>query len=113
MVCRVRKKDDDLRAGVGAQRGTGMHKEWIKAQGGTEPPPDNDDSVPPSPAVQEPIPDGEGRRRESVVDHAPNHAQKSSASLASTNSSFLVKHFPKRVFILKSLTTVSREVGFR
>ncbi|TFK34776.1 hypothetical protein BDQ12DRAFT_338185 [Crucibulum laeve] len=30
LVCRVRRKDDDLKAGVGGQRGMGMHTRWIK-----------------------------------------------------------------------------------
>lgn len=126
MVCRIRRKDDDLKAGVGAQRGTGMHREWIKAQGGGAPepklpspvntnlaPPASDATTgsaksqePSSPAVLEPPPEGEGRRRESII-NAINAQHKSSASMASTNSSFLVRNFPKRFFILKSLTTVS------
>ncbi|KAH7101280.1 YT521-B-like domain-containing protein [Auriculariales sp. MPI-PUGE-AT-0066] len=32
LVCRIRKKDDDLRAGVGAQRGTGIHTRWVREQ---------------------------------------------------------------------------------
>lgn len=153
MVCRVRRKDDDLRAGVGAQRGTGMHREWVKAQqaglsrvvdmtspsdasstGGVGlaisvdgarddtaslPITSPASSVPPSPAILEHPPEGEGRRRDSVVaalekdqlDAAaaepPKH--RSSHSYASTNSSFLAKHFPKRIFILKSATTAELE----
>ncbi|KAE8214377.1 hypothetical protein CF327_g2208 [Tilletia walkeri] len=30
MICRVRKKDDEERAGVAGQRGRGMHVEWVK-----------------------------------------------------------------------------------
>ncbi|KAJ7738379.1 YT521-B-like domain-containing protein [Mycena metata] len=30
LVCRVRRKDDDLRAGVGGQRGMGMHRGWVR-----------------------------------------------------------------------------------
>ena len=122
MVCRVRRKDDDLRAGVGAQRGTGMHREWVKDQERQGGPPTvqipspaievsdsslsatstaSASSVPPSPAILEHPPEGEGRRRESV-----GATHKSSASFASTNSSFLTKHFPRRVFILKSMTNV-------
>jgi hypothetical protein len=119
MVCRIRKKDDDLRAGVGAQRGTGMHREWIKGRDDQLPAPlptkltpDNSGvsstrSVePPSPAVLEQPPEGEGRRRESIME-AVAARDASITSMASTNSSFLVRHFPKRFFILKSLTTVS------
>ncbi|KAG6816406.1 hypothetical protein H0H87_006210 [Tephrocybe sp. NHM501043] len=32
LVCRVRKRDDDLKAGVGGQRGIGLHMRWIKEQ---------------------------------------------------------------------------------
>ncbi len=32
LVCRVRGEDDDLRAGVGGQRGMGMHIRWVKEQ---------------------------------------------------------------------------------
>ena len=143
MVCRIRRKDDDLRAGVGAQRGTGMHRTWIKEQEEkkkAEGPPTNvplpqpievqkaSDTLasapqsassmePPSPAIFEHPPEGEGRRRDSIVQ--ANDAQaaltkhRSSASYASTNSSFLAKHFPKRYFILKSLTTVELEESYR
>lgn len=121
MVCRIRKKDDDLRAGVGAQRGTGMHREWIKGRDEQNPPPPSINKLtpdhsgmssgrsvePPSPAALEPPPDGEGRRRESIAE-AVAARNASTTSMASTNSSFLVRHFPKRFFILKSLTTVSR-----
>jgi hypothetical protein len=149
MVCRVRLRDDDLKSGVGAQRGTGMHREWVKAQeqlreqaGGagaqevgsasataTVPPPLDLDtaagnslvpmespdatsigvasSIPPSPAVLEHPPEGEGRRRDSIVNAAAEARHRSTNSYASTNSSFLVRHFPRRFFILKSATTVS------
>ncbi|KAK0528657.1 hypothetical protein OC835_004578 [Tilletia horrida] len=30
MICRIRKKDDEERAGVAGQRGRGMHVEWVK-----------------------------------------------------------------------------------
>lgn len=32
LVCRVRRKDDDLRAGVGGQRGMGVHGRWVEEQ---------------------------------------------------------------------------------
>jgi hypothetical protein len=56
-----------------------------------------------------PAPEGEGRRRESIkgADH------KSKSSYASTNSSFLVRHFPRRVFILKSITVAELEDSVR
>ncbi|WWD05329.1 hypothetical protein V865_003402 [Kwoniella europaea PYCC6329] len=116
MLCRVRRKDDDLRSGVGAQRGTGMHRGWVKDQEPKLPRQTSNasvssaNSVPPSPAALEHPPEGEGRRRDSIIKegNALNKHQ-SSGSFASTNSSFLARHFPKRVFILKSLTTAELE----
>ncbi|OCF39336.1 hypothetical protein I317_06871 [Kwoniella heveanensis CBS 569] len=122
MLCRVRRKDDDLRSGVGAQRGTGMHRDWVKEQAKTLPRQQSEksigststNSVPPSPAILEHPPEGEGRRRDSIVkdDHDNDHrvdrivgTHKSSGSFASTNSSFLARYFPRRYFILKSMTT--------
>ena len=32
LVCRVRKRDKDLKAGVGAQRGVGIHTAWVQQQ---------------------------------------------------------------------------------
>ncbi|KIL66781.1 hypothetical protein M378DRAFT_74540 [Amanita muscaria Koide BX008] len=107
LLCRVRKKDDDLRTGVGAQRGTGMHTKWVKEQrakklttvvtdagdaGSTSPPV----RVKPSHSLSSS--DGEDRRRKKL-----EHSS-SSGSYTSTTSSFLARHFPRRYFILKSLT---------
>nr|XP_018262113.1 uncharacterized protein I303_05128 [Kwoniella dejecticola CBS 10117]OBR84271.1 hypothetical protein I303_05128 [Kwoniella dejecticola CBS 10117] len=117
MLCRIRRKDDDLRSGVGAQRGTGMHRDWVKEQEVKLPRQTSTasvssaNSVPPSPAILEHPPEGEGRRRESIIKEGrePIKHHQSSGSFASTNSSFLARHFPKRIFILKSLTTAELE----
>ncbi|GMK53986.1 hypothetical protein CspeluHIS016_0105720 [Cutaneotrichosporon spelunceum] len=95
MVCRVRHKDDDLRAGVGAQRGVGMHRAWVEQQKQA-----NNKLSPKAQNLE--LPDHSHSQSSSS-----NH--QSSASLASTNSSFLVHHFPKRFFILKSLTITDLE----
>ncbi|WWC62833.1 uncharacterized protein I303_105431 [Kwoniella dejecticola CBS 10117] len=113
----IRRKDDDLRSGVGAQRGTGMHRDWVKEQEVKLPRQTSTasvssaNSVPPSPAILEHPPEGEGRRRESIIKEGrePIKHHQSSGSFASTNSSFLARHFPKRIFILKSLTTAELE----
>ncbi|CAK5270622.1 unnamed protein product [Mycena citricolor] len=34
LVCRVRNEEDNLRAGVGGQRGMGLHRQWIEEQRG-------------------------------------------------------------------------------
>ncbi|BEJ04844.1 hypothetical protein CcaverHIS641_0206610 [Cutaneotrichosporon cavernicola] len=95
MVCRVRHKDDDLRAGVGAQRGVGMHRAWVEQHKQLD--------MKQSPKSQNlQLPDNPNSQSSSS-----NH--RSSASFASTNSSFLVHHFPKRYFILKSLSITDLE----
>ncbi|KAF9046303.1 YT521-B-like domain-containing protein, partial [Panaeolus papilionaceus] len=78
MVCRVRKKDDDLKAGVGGQRGMGMHTRWVKQQ--------------------------KEKGRDDEDGHPPEKQSSGSGSFTSSNSSFLVRYFPKRYFILKSLS---------
>jgi len=95
-----------------------MHRDWIKKQQSTaaEPTPETPTNeaplseTPTSPAVVEPPPPGEGRRRESVVDDTTH---RSTESYASTNSSFLTRHFPLRAFILKSATVEELEESVR
>lgn len=119
--------DDDLKAGVGGQRGAGIHVKYVQdllAQYKIDlPEPSTDEAqvatpdqenLPVSPAASEYPPEGDGRRRSSVA--APmitpaayaawHRSQSGTHSFASTNSSFLGRHFPKRYFILKSLTQV-------
>ena len=121
LVCRVRRKDDDLMAGVGSQRGTGMHTRWVKDQkqkAQEKMKQDQSDlsvsdhcSTSPS-SISEQL--GYGISNISVSGDNSEveqniHAKHSSTSdsYSSSNSSFLARHFPKRYFILKSLTQVS------
>lgn len=90
LVCRIRKRTDDLKAGVGAQRGNGMHVRWIKEQktrgsGGGYSAGLSDDDV---------------GQRSSTSCSSP------SDSFASTDSDVLSRYFPQRYFILKSLSQV-------
>ncbi len=144
LVCRVRKTDDDLRAGVGGQRGAGLHTRFVKEQkekarleklekekddlkidmeavksgpkiSMTDPSPSTGGFLPTSPSVLRSPPEGEGRRRESVTDlpggitpaafaaWAHDRSLSGTHSYASTSSSLLARHFPKRYFIMKSL----------
>ncbi|CAE6410115.1 unnamed protein product [Rhizoctonia solani] len=132
LVCRVRRKDDDLRAGVGGQRGMGMHTRWVLEQdrrvdtaSGADGVKDKEATVddpatspstylgatsssgssPPIPAPVDDVqnlpadllgrPHAGGPRDYSAAHHSGS---------GSTNSSFLTRNFPKRYFILKSLT---------
>ncbi|KAJ7214105.1 YT521-B-like domain-containing protein [Mycena pura] len=121
LVCRVRRKDDDLRAGVGAQRGMGMHMRWVKANSKAQrradsasPPSVSDPgtpssssdaahSLPPSVSALS-LGSSDDEARPPRPPPRPQAGSSSSDSLASTNSSFLRLHFPQRFFILKSLT---------
>jgi hypothetical protein len=107
LVCRVRKVDDDLKAGVGGQRGVGMHIKWVrekeKNRTKTTDPSDQSDLDDSSSSIT-----GPSLSMSSDDSHhrpvAKGRHSGSSGSYASTNSSLLVRHFPKRYFILKSLS---------
>jgi hypothetical protein len=129
LVCRVRRQDDDLRAGVGGQRGMGMHTRWVKAKEKAARERGGDDSAsssastsdPGTPSSNEPSlaalsihsSDDDHRHRGAVSrerpqlrPHQAGGGSNSSGSYTSTNSSLLREHFPQRFFILKSLTRV-------
>ncbi|KAJ6527733.1 YT521-B-like domain-containing protein, partial [Mycena capillaripes] len=78
LLCRKRRKEDELHAGVGGQRGRGMHTRAVKLK------------------------QKAGQNVEQDQDFASSAS--ASGSHASTNSSLLRQHFPQRYFILKSLT---------
>ena len=85
LVCRVWRREDDLMAGVGGQRGSSMHIKWIKEQ------------------------KAKGRydsRWSREADVSTHLSRSRSVSNTSTNSDILTGFFPKRYFILKSLTQV-------
>ena len=122
LVCRVRRLDDDLTAGVGGQRGMGMHTKWIREQKGRHPamdtgiePPDlslSSSAARLSERMTSATSMGSmsSSENEGGKQRPPTHVKHSSSSgsYTSTNSSFLATHFPIRYFILKSLT----QVGF-
>ena len=103
LVCRVRRRTDDLKAGVGVQRGRGMHVKWIKEQremvAGEEADLAGLDEARgglPSPLSTSDDDDQGGS----------SSPCSSIGSLASTDSGILTRYFPQRYFILKSLTQV-------
>ncbi|CDO77163.1 hypothetical protein BN946_scf184657.g38 [Trametes cinnabarina] len=117
LVCRVRAREDDLKAGVGGQRGVGIHVRWVRDKKEREreaarrrSTSSSEHVTTPSSSPRDPAhmigslshssddEGGHGRRRK------PEPHSSSSGSYASTNSSILTAYFPKRYFILKSLT---------
>jgi hypothetical protein len=138
LVCRVRKRDEDLKAGVGAQRGVGMHTTWVQQQKQKSKcqcpfirlyvirylmrvvsPVTHGDPVhtslpsTPAPTPSGPTPPSPSQRANTspVAAHPDNSS--GSVSYTSTNSSFLATYFPQRYFILKSLTLVRPSFGTR
>ncbi|KAG6877695.1 hypothetical protein C0993_005020 [Termitomyces sp. T159_Od127] len=108
LVCRIRKTDDDLKAGVGGQRGLGMHIRWAKQRKGKDVLQTEVSSVA-NEASSPSLPDKSSLSISSDDDsgvHNRPQSLTSSSSYASTNSSLLTRFFPQRYFILKSLTHV-------
>ncbi|CAE6519954.1 unnamed protein product [Rhizoctonia solani] len=141
LVCRVRRKDDDLRAGVGGQRGTGMHARWVQEQerrigdaaaSGTDTGKDKDVAVDdpatsPSTYLGAASSSGSSPPVPALVDDAhklpadlvgkphagdpKDYPTAHHSGSGSTNSSFLARNFPKRYFILKSLTEFDLKIS--
>jgi hypothetical protein len=138
LVCRVRGQEDDLKAGVGGQRGMGIHLKWIREQRAKEKQQARDAAAWKSPGASssefsmattptsEPgdtpsvmmrslsLNSADGGGTESTTGKLrkkPSGHSNSSGSFASTNSSLLAQYFPKRYFILKSLSQVSAHLS--
>lgn len=97
LVCRVRKKEDDAKTGVGAQRGKGIHQQWAADQ---EKRRQAEDGA--ALAGEEPGTDSrEGDESRPAIRQKSSASTTHSNSTSSTTSSFLTRTFPKRYFILK------------
>ncbi|KAG6376851.1 hypothetical protein JVT61DRAFT_877 [Boletus reticuloceps] len=95
LVCRARRKVDDLRAGVGAQRGMGIHARYVKnvlQEGGK------------SLTVGEETAGGQSDPSDLPPSASKDDETPSRILRKVQITSFLARHFPKRFFILKSLT---------
>ena len=95
LVCRVRKRDEDAKSGVGAQRTGGMHRDFVREK-------EREKREAQKRAAEETEEgngeaDGEGK----TAHRYSTGSTARSISTASTTSSFLTKHFEKRYFILK------------
>lgn len=112
LLCRVRRRDDDLKAGVGGQRGMGIHTRWVEEQeakvdgSGITTSSVSDTAARASAEQLDPIMGAMSLSSDDDEPSDPPTKQSSSGSYASTSSSLLRRHFPKRYFILKSLTQV-------
>lgn len=106
LVCRVRRRDDDTRSGVGAQRIGGMHRAYVAAKEREQQIRDEYDvsSTRAESNVRTEGGDDEGDDSGAPKRPGPTTQQERlSHSTSSTSSGFLSKHFSKRYFVLKSL----------
>ncbi|ORY84676.1 YT521-B-like domain-domain-containing protein [Leucosporidium creatinivorum] len=88
LVCRVRMREDDAKSGVGAQRGGGLHKAYVKAL------------------------QAEKAALEGLASRTRSPSP-SGSSTSSTTSDLFAEHFPKRYFILKAHDVFSLEESIR
>ncbi|KJA19620.1 hypothetical protein HYPSUDRAFT_860954 [Hypholoma sublateritium FD-334 SS-4] len=117
LVCRARKTDDELKAGVGYQRGMGMHTRWVReklAEGVLPQKPQS--AAPDEPSSPEGASASLAGPQSDVSPSSDNDDGKGrnpphSNSTTSTNSSFLAYHFPIRYFILKSLSQADLDIS--
>lgn len=106
------RRTDDLRAGVGGQRGQGIHSKWVrdhKEQLRQSQDAERDPSHSPEEVATKL--QGLGLSGDDESPTAPGGPKRSTtgtehSSSGSTTSSMLVRYFPQRYFILKSLTQV-------
>ena len=118
LLCRIRKPEDNIKSGVGAQRIGGLHRSWIKRSDPAHshahhpkhrhtlpaPAADHAAKLPPSrennhhhQQHSNSLNESSNIRTSSTLTAASNQSQ-------STTSSFLTSHFPRRYFILKAYT---------
>lgn len=109
LVCRVRRKAEEIKSGVGGQRGLGLHKKWVEQHvmntnlqlsGGSS------SRASRSAHYQDAL-----ERYASHLSHPPpSAAPKDNAATSpstSTTSTLLATYFPVRYFVLKAMTKVS------
>jgi hypothetical protein len=106
LVCRVRRRDDELRAGVGGQRGMGIHTRWVKAKTEKEKAARDESTSAALESSLSALSINEAPVRPPPHPHIKGSDSSGSQSHASTTSSLLRQHFPQRFFILKSFMQV-------
>lgn len=106
LVCRVRKKEDDNKTGVGAQRGKGMHQNWVREQermgkltGAAEELSNTSAAGAVGGIADSPAIESAAARASAFTSHSASTTN--SVSTSSTTSGFLTRHFPKRYFVVK------------
>ncbi|KAK4055051.1 hypothetical protein OIO90_003392 [Microbotryomycetes sp. JL221] len=108
LVCRLRMREDDAKSGVGAQRGAGLHKSYIRERQ------QNPQQPAQSTQQMQSEPTAGISSSDSLHGILPRRVgSPSSESTASTNSSFFEEHFPRRFFIMKAHSVYDLEQSLR
>lgn len=96
MVCRPRNKEEEVKSGVGLQRGLGIHRNWVKEHHG-----DAEFAISHAGSTS---PGDSQMRDSSAIPSALESQESASSGTSSTTSSLLQRYFPKRYFVLKAMT---------
>ncbi|KAA1098331.1 hypothetical protein PGT21_033614 [Puccinia graminis f. sp. tritici] len=129
LLCRIRKPEDNIKSGVGAQRIGGLHRSWVKRSADHPPSSHHNQfnkhrhTLPPSSTTTQNTKNlhNNNNNRENIHQQQQQHSNslnepsttnlRTSSTLTaasnqsqSTTSSFLASHFPRRYFILKAYT---------
>ncbi|KAF9513822.1 hypothetical protein BS47DRAFT_1343824 [Hydnum rufescens UP504] len=97
LLCRVRKRNEEIKSGVGAQRGLGFHRKWVKEHALERAVPSQSNEVGSASISQT-----NGISPSSSL--ISGSSDESTGSSNSTTSSLLATHFPIRYFVLKAMT---------
>ena len=110
LVCRIRKKEEEIKSGVGAQRGLGFHRKWVKEHAAERAASSSAENG--STSVSTWTTSSETSRQVASLSESltSGYSDESMASSTSTTSSLLATHFPIRYFVLKAMTKVGCSV---
>lgn len=120
LVCRVRRKAEEIKSGVGGQRGLGLHKKWVEQHVRQPDSPATTATIPKfqdSPAIITASPASRSAHYKDALDRYASHLSHTppadseggaSSPSVSTTSTLLATYFPVRYFVLKAMTKVRR-----
>ena len=122
LVCRIRRKAEEIKSGVGGQRGLGLHKKWVEqhvlnnAVNIPSHPHDQDDSNSNDTMNTSSLAAERSTHYQDALERYASHLVRPPSTLSedgasspsnSTTSSLLTQYFPVRYFVLKAMTKAS------
>lgn len=118
LVCRIRRKAEEIKSGVGGQRGLGLHKKWVEQHvlNNTVDTPSHNhgDSTNINDAIGAISLTSRSTHYRDALERYASHLARTpplsegvSSPSNSTTSTLLTQYFPIRYFVLKAMTKVS------